>query len=92
MEMKILDKIMECLLALLPFLRKRETAKEVKEFSDLVTSQYAFLMTQLEKALQDYFELSARVKEMHAEILSLKERLMEAVTERCQVRECLQRV
>lgn len=83
---------MECLLALLPFLRKKGAAKQVKEFSDLVTSQYGFLMAQLEKALQDYFELSARVKEMHTEILSLKERLMEALAERCQAKECLQRV
>lgn len=77
-------------MALLPFLRKKD-AKKVKEFSELVASQYEFLMTQLEKVLKDYFDLSGRVKEMHAEILSLKERLLGATAERCQAKECLLR-
>lgn len=68
--MKILEKVLECLSVLLPFLRKKGTAKE---FSELITSQYGFLMVQLEKALKDYFELSSKVKEMHAEIFSLRE-------------------
>lgn len=77
-------------MAILPFFRKKD-AKKVKEFSELVASQYEFLMTQLEKVLKDYFDLSARVKDMHAEILSLKEQLLGATVERCQVKECLQR-
>ena len=48
---------MECLVAILPFFRKKGTAKE---FSELITDQYGFLMVQLEKA-------------MHAEIFSLRE-------------------
>ncbi|WP_455585272.1 hypothetical protein [Bacteroides sp.] len=72
------DKIVECLATLLPFLRKKETAKE---FSELITSQYGFLMVQLEKALKDYFDLSSKVKEMHAEIFSLRE-------QRCRVADC----
>lgn len=88
---KMLEKLMECLLALLPFFRNKGTAKKMKEFCELVTEQYAFLMSQLEKALQDYFELSARVKEMHAEILSLKDQLGKALNERCQLKECAQR-
>lgn len=67
---KIIEKIVECLTVLLPFFRKRGTAKE---FSELIMSQYGFLMVQLEKALKDYFELSAKVKEMHTEIFSLRE-------------------
>ena len=43
-------------------------AQEVKEFSELVKDQYTFLMQQLEKVLKDYFDLSSKVKEMHAEI------------------------
>ena len=57
--------------------------KEVREFSDLVKDQYSFLMEQLEKVLKDYFELSTKVKEMHAEIFSLKERLAEAMAMQC---------
>lgn len=88
--MKVFDKIVECLMAILPFFKKKD-AKKMKEFSELVASQYEFLMTQLEKVLKDYFDLSARVKDMHAEILSLKEQLLGATAERCQVKECLLR-
>ena len=41
---------MECLVAILPFFRKKGTAKE---FSELITDQYGFLMVQLEKALKE---------------------------------------
>ena len=37
-------------------------AQEMKEFSELVKDQYAFLMQQLEKVLKDYFDLSSKVK------------------------------
>ena len=84
----MLEKIMECLTALLPFLRKKGTAKEVKEFSDLVTGQDAFLMEQLEKVLKDYFELSAKIKEMHSEVILLKEQLAESLSLQCKNREC----
>lgn len=84
----MLEKIMECLTALLPFLRKKGTAKEVKEFSDLVTGQYAFLMEQLEKVLKDYFELSTKIKEMHSEVILLKEQLAESLSLQCKNREC----
>ena len=75
---KIIDKVVECLVAILAFFRKKGTAKE---FSELITDQYGFLMVQLEKALKDYFDLSAKVKEMHAEIFSLRE-------QRCRNTEC----
>ena len=84
----MLEKIMECLTALLPFRRKKGTAKEVKEFSDLVTGQDAFLMEQLEKVLKDYFELSAKIKEMHSEVILLKEQLAESLSLQCKNREC----
>ena len=62
-------------MTILPFLgnsrKKRQMmAQEVKEFSELVKDQYTFLMQQLEKVLKDYFDLSSKVKEMHAEIFS----------------------
>ena len=75
---KIIEKVVECLVAILPFFRKKGTAKE---FSELITDQYGFLMVQLEKALKDYFDLSAKVKEMHEEIFSLRE-------QRCRNTEC----
>ena len=77
-------------MALLPFFKKKN-AKEVKEFSDLITGQYEFLVTQLEKVLKDYFELSARVKEMHTAMFGLKEQLARSLSEQCTVHECLSR-
>lgn len=77
----MLEKVMECLTTLLPFLRKKETAKE---FNELIMNQYGFLIVQLEKALKDYFELSERVKEMHTEMFSLRE-------QQCRNKECEQR-
>ena len=76
----IIEKMLECLLAFLPFLSKRSKKKveKMKEFSELVREQYGFLVGQLEKVLQDYFGLSARVKEMHTEIFSLKAELAKA--------------
>ena len=70
----IIEKMLECLLT---FLSKRSKKKveKMKEFSELVREQYGFLVGQLEKVLQDYFGLSARVKEMHTEIFSLKAEL-----------------
>ena len=73
---QIIEKLMEILLAILPFLRKKN-AKQMKEFSELITNQYEFLMDQLGKVLKDYFELSDKVKEMHTEIFALREELYE---------------
>ena len=92
----MLDKILDILLTLLPFLGKNRKKRkvmeeEVKEFSELVKDQYNFLMEQLEKVLKDYFDLSARVKEMHAEIFSLREQLAQASAIQCINRECTQR-
>lgn len=47
---------------------------------------------QLEKVLQDYFGLSARVKEMHTEIFSLKAELAKALTCRCMRENCDRRL
>ncbi|WP_368129053.1 hypothetical protein [Bacteroides xylanisolvens] len=92
----MLDKIIEIIITILPFLgsnrkKRKVMAQEVKEFSELVKEQYGFLMKQLEKVLKDYFDLSDRVKEMHSEIFSLKGKLSEAVTLQCVNKECIQR-
>ena len=60
--------------------------EKMKKFSELVREQYAFLVGQLEKMLQDYFGLSTQVKEMHAEIFSLKELLRRCMRESCDKR------
>ena len=64
----------------------------MKELSELVRGQYEFLVGQLEKVLQDYFGLSARVKEMHTEIFSLEDELAKAVTRRCARENCDKRL
>ena len=91
---KMLDKIIEIIMTILPFLgnrkKRKAMAQDVKEFSELVKDQYTFLMEQLEKVLKDYFDLSARVKEMHTEIFSLREQLAQAATLQCVNKECLQ--
>ena len=91
----MLDKIIEIIMTILPFLgnrkKRKAMAQDVKEFSELVKDQYTFLMEQLEKVLKDYFDLSARVKEMHTEIFSLREQLAQAATLQCVNKECLQR-
>lgn len=82
----MIEKILDIIMTILPFFgskKKKAMAKEVKEFSDLVKDQYGFLMEQLEKVLKDYFELSARVKEMHTEIFLLKGQLAEAMALQC---------
>ena len=66
-----------------PLKRSKKKVEKMKEFSELVREQYGFLVGQLEKVLQDYFGLSARVKEMHTEIFSLKAELAKALTYRC---------
>ena len=91
----MLDKILDIIMTILPFFggrkKRQQMAQEVKEFSELVKEQYGFLMAQLEKVLKDYYDLSDRVKEMHAEIFSLKGMLSEAMALQCVNKECIQR-
>jgi uncharacterized coiled-coil DUF342 family protein len=70
-------KIVDCLLAVVPFLKKKDV-KEIREFSDMVAGQLDFLVGELRKVLDDYCELSAKMREMHEEILSLRKKLEEA--------------
>jgi len=70
-------KIVDCILAVVPFLKKKDV-KEIREFSDMVAGQLDFLVGELRKVLDDYCELSAKMREMHQEILSLRKKLEEA--------------
>ncbi len=85
------EKALECLVVILPFLRRKDT-REMTEFTELIIAQYGFLAEQLEKALKDYFELSIKVKEMHAELFALKEELGKALAKKCEVEKCNQRM
>ena len=91
----MLDKIINIIMTLLPFLgsskKRKQMAQDVKEFSELIKEQYTFLMQQLEKVLKDYFDLSDRMKVMHTEILSLREQLSDAAALQCVNKECVQR-
>ncbi|NDV81843.1 hypothetical protein [Bacteroides sp. 51] len=82
--------VLELIRMVLPFLKKKN-AKDIKEFSELVTGQYEFLALQLEKVLKDYFEMSTKVHEMHAEIFSLKAQLAEAAKLQCLSKDCTER-
>ncbi len=70
-------KILDCLTVVLPFLKKKDV-KEIREFSDMVAGQLDFLVEELRKVLDDYCELSSKMREMHEEILSLRKKLEEA--------------
>lgn len=86
----IIEKVLECLMAFLPFLsgRGKKKMEKMKEFSELVREQYEFLVAQLEKVLEDYFGLSTRIKEMHAEMFSLKTELARELPRRCVRENC----
>ena len=92
----MLDKIIDIITAILPFFggrkKRQQMMQDVKEFSELVKDQYTFLMQQLEKVLKDYFDLSSKVKEMHAEIFSLRGQLTQAAALQCSSKEWGQRV
>lgn len=70
-------KIVDCVTALLPFLGKKDV-RHIKEFSDMVAGQLDFLVDELNKVLNSYFEVSEKMKEMHEEIMSLRKQLQEA--------------
>lgn len=82
--------VLQIIEVILPFLKKR-SAKEIKEFSELVAGQYEFLTVQLEKVLKDYFGMSAKVHEMHTEVFNLKAQLAEALGKQCLTKECAER-
>ncbi|MCD8078856.1 MAG: hypothetical protein LUF04_00065 [Bacteroides sp.] len=86
--MKILiDKLMETVGVLLPFLRRKD-ARKVKEFTDLVMSQYQFLVTELDKMLKDYLGLAELMKKLHSEMRHLNTQLLEADLLKCLTTDC----
>jgi len=88
--MKIIDGIVNILQVVLPFLKKKD-AKQVQEFTDLVKSQFDYLMEQITKFETDYFELSEKVRQMYQEIINLNAQLNTALKGQCIVTSCKDR-
>jgi hypothetical protein len=74
--MKIIDGIINILQMVLPFLKKKD-AKQVQDFTELVKSQFDYLMEQVTRFEKDYFELSEKVKQMYQEMITLNAQLKE---------------
>lgn len=85
--MKIVKQIIEALGYILPFLRKKNP-QEMKEFTELVKSQYTYLMDLVERFQKDYFGLSEQVKTLYQEIAVLNKRLAEALALQCNLKDC----
>jgi len=88
--MKIIDGIVSILQMVLPFLKKKD-AKQVQDFTDLVKSQFDYLMEQITRFETDYFELSEKVKQMYQEIINLNAQLNMALKGQCLVTACKDR-
>ena len=88
--MKIIDGIVSILQVVLPFLKKKD-AKQVQEFTDLVKSQFDYLMEQITRFETDYFDLSEKVRQMYQEIINLNAQLNTALKGQCIVTGCKDR-
>lgn len=62
----------------LPLLKDKETKKELEEFAQMVIHQMQSLVESMQKIIDDYLELSRKIKEMHSEICTLQEKLTAA--------------
>jgi hypothetical protein len=88
--MKIIDGIINILQVVLPFLKKKD-ARQVQEFTDLVKSQFDYLMEQITRFETDYFELSEKVRQMYQEMITLNAQLNTALKGQCLVTACKDR-
>jgi hypothetical protein len=88
--MKIIDGIINILQVVLPFLKKKD-AKQVQDFTDLVKSQFDYLMEQITRFETDYFDLSEKVRQMYQEIINLNAQLNTALKGQCIVTGCKDR-
>lgn len=78
--------IFEWLLTILK-LCKSDPAK-AREFTELVTDQYDYLVEQIEKFQKDYFELCERIKLLYIEISGLREEMSRNAGQKCIVTDC----
>jgi len=81
--------IFEWLLTLLKLV-KSDPAK-AREFSDLVTDQYDYLVEKIELFQKDYFELCERIKLLYVEISGLREEMSKNAGLKCNVTDYNQR-
>lgn len=88
--MKVINEILKVLTVLLPFVKKK-SVREMQEFTDLVKSQFEYLMEQVTRFETDYFELSEKVRKMYQEIIILNARLSDALKLQCVVPACKDR-
>ncbi|SHE80050.1 hypothetical protein SAMN05444405_10373 [Bacteroides luti] len=88
--MKVIDQLLNVITLVLPIFKKKG-AREVQEFTDLVKSQFDYLMEQVTRFETDYFELSEKVRQMYQEIITLNARLSEALKQQCLVPACKER-
>ena len=78
--------IFEWLMTILK-LCKSDPAK-AREFTELVTDQYDYLVEQIEKFQKDYFELCERIKLLYTEISGLREEMSRNAGQKCIVTDC----
>jgi len=88
--MKVIDGILNVLQLVLPFMKKKD-GKQVQEFTDLVKSQFDYLMEQITRFETDYFDLSEKVRQMYQEIIILNAQLSAALKGQCLVTACKDR-
>jgi len=89
--MKVINQVLDAFMMILPFLKKKD-AKEMQEFTDLVKSQFNYLMEQITRFETDYFELSEKVRQMYQEIINLNAQLSESLKAQCALQSCKERL
>ena len=70
---------------------KSDPAK-AREFSDLITDQYDFLVEKIEQFQTDYIELCERIKLLYVEIAGLREEISKNAGLKCTVTDCNRRL
>lgn len=88
--MKAIDGIISIIQVVLPFLKKKD-ARQMQEFTELVKSQFDYLMDQINRFETDYFELSEKVRKMYQEMIALNEQLNKALKNQCITPGCKER-
>ena len=85
-----IKQLFDWLLTLLNLV-KNDPAK-AREFSDLVSDQYDFLVEKIEQFQTDYIELCERIKLLYVEIAGLREEISQNAGLKCTVIDCNRRL
>ena len=89
--MKVIDQLLNVITLVLPIFKKK-SAREMQEFTELVKSQFDYLMEQITRFETDYFELSDKVKQMYQEIITLNQSLSQSMKLQCSAPGCKERI